>query len=1544
MSNRKLKANQNLKKQTWKLSNTVFKQLTNWFLRSLLVMGRRSRLSRSGFVLPTVIIMGLVIVLLTTAILLRSFDRSKNASNVRVNQAVLNAAAPAIDRARAKLDALFSDPLLPRGTPTSFALNNALSTGRYTLGDEHRLKLAQEFNNQTGIQANTPAVEDDETSTTAWRFPVDTDNNGKFDSYTLYSIYFRSPTTDANGKFTRARNFLEARSAPMNGGTLGGQCANATGTSASLVGKSDWYKTGAQLTKSFFVYTTTVPIATPPNSPAVGSASQYESYTGNKSFSALEFEQDRVRIPLNNNAAWYEDDIEVSNTTTVRLNGRLFTNSNLMIAGNGSTQPTILYQVSDPNSCYYEQENSKVVIGGNIANGDVSSTTDVGYVEVHRYQGKGTAPTGQTTSEGINNTNKTTNQAGGKLVGYNNNAYSARIGLMVQAALALHPPITPANLPTIASVNGVARYPQEVKDRFKQRVNDPNETKKADQILTEEIQTYFKNHTRRVPYAEVDSAAVSGTALGTYTADNVFGSTSPIRPPDTWMAIQDPTSGSTTSYTNLPLKFGNSTMFLPATEPTKQQKDDKENLIGDRILVGNNLPYLWPKYKTDGTGTFDKFAEQGNEQLVTNGNTAVNWDLSNATNTQRTRKSQVQYLPDLGSIGRDGFWETQASQKPAATENTGGLRVVTGAGVYIDGVASLSGGTGTRVPATGAKSFLPTPALNSGIIDPPKFSTATFPSANENNDNIVVSPDLMPMWDGSSMKGDLQMRATAVYHYTTSTADPGKVDPNQVPIACVSSYYDPSNNTTARNQSGSPDVSGIYDTDGNGTYDTLADGSTPSPAVNSNSGQSNNGVTYNSPYIDDIGRTLAVTAYRDKLNKQARSIFPTGRIVNAPLRQALTNIDATKARSLADNAAIDTAICALKILDPISPLTVQTSPNIPHGAIKEAAFLDARQVKSLNNNVNTDGSLDNTKIAETKTATTNQYTLPLEQRQPLEIRVTDLDLNLLRAKTIGTPTDTSNSSTNNQEYLLPNSGIIYATRDDALPDLSDNTLLSDGSSDNNTQALVSPTDFKLDSTRRPNGIRLVNGSNLARNNSYRVAEKGLILATNLPTYIKGDFNLHKDPSSSTAREEFTSTLNTDWSNFYTRSQNGGSLDPNFACRQNQTGCGGSGDQWRTATIISDAQTLLSNQFWDGFRNEGDYDLSNNQGNSAASSRLKQGFWNNNFVTSANWDNSSGYPNNYYSYLTNGVTPIQRQVNNFPEYIMEVCPILPVSECKPKNLPANNKPTDWVVGYDINGNGTLDDSVTFDVGSDGDTSNDKEKFIKADQLGQALVASGKTDGGDGILINTEVNWSTPYGTTNKSPLDRLGAGTTARLALLTADQRYARRVAFARRNQFDTLVFTSIGTGTSTKYAAKPLGVGCPLDTSSTKPENSGCQYPSTSSWAAGTHYGNPANNTNALWFRTTTNIVGNPGDLATGSYNTNFPLYYSSPNPVVDTKVMLPNTPDIQGATGLITLNGTGTTDPSDFTMCLTGSGTGEHPTFYSSDSKASIQVSTTMS
>lgn len=266
------KAVQNLQ-QIWQLSKTNPKQQMQWLLRGLLV-GRQQHLSETGFVLPTVAMVSLVVVLLTTGMVIRAFDQSKYASNVRVNQAVLNAATPAIDRARAKIDALLADEALPRSTPSDRNLYDAFTNVKYNLGDETRLKLVIDFGNGAGGTANSviesasagtaPKLENDETLTTAWKFPADTDNNGTFDSYTLYSVHFRSPSRATDGKFNRARNPLEARTPPMKGGTIGGQCTNTAGTSDDIVGDSDWYKSGAKLTKSFFVYTATVPITSLP--------------------------------------------------------------------------------------------------------------------------------------------------------------------------------------------------------------------------------------------------------------------------------------------------------------------------------------------------------------------------------------------------------------------------------------------------------------------------------------------------------------------------------------------------------------------------------------------------------------------------------------------------------------------------------------------------------------------------------------------------------------------------------------------------------------------------------------------------------------------------------------------------------------------------------------------------------------------------------------------------------------------------------------------------------------------------------------------------------------------------------------------------------------------------------------------------------------------------------------------------------------------------------------------------------------------------------
>jgi hypothetical protein len=353
--------------------------------------------------------------------------------------------------------------------------------------------------------------------------------------------------------------------------------------------------------------------------------------------------------------------------------------------------------------------------------------------------------------------------------------------------------------------------------------------------------------------------------------------------------------------------------------------------------------------------------------------------------------------------------------------------------------------------------------------------------------------------------------------------------------------------------------------------------------------------------------------------------------------------------SLSDYAALDAANCAFQILK--NPTARVPNPLIPDGAIKEAAFLDARQVKALHKPVITDGTTitpdpgtkladianpDKLRIAEQPGDLTTEYSLPIEERQPLEIRVTEINLSTDTAKGItrkslgGSP----------EEFMVPNSGIIYASRDDARPDRSDPGGLKSSS-----------TDFKLDPLRRPNGIRLINGSDLSRVSTYRPEEKGLILASDLPVYIKGNFNLHSNG------EEFTVAVTDDYDNFYKRKAD--QINKSFACRKGATGCENDGDSWRGARIISDAITLLSDNFKDGVRQDGDYDLRNNAGNLAVEARLKNGFWWNSYGT-----NTPGTPVDS-SYVKNSVTPIQRRTS-FPAYKMEICPKLPVSECMPED--------------------------------------------------------------------------------------------------------------------------------------------------------------------------------------------------------------------------------------------------------------------------------------
>jgi hypothetical protein len=1040
--------------------------------------------------------------------------------------------------------------------------------------------------------------------------------------------------------------------------------------------------------------------------------------------------------------------------------------------------------------------------------------------------------------------------------------------------------------------NAANRFPKDVRDNFANNFEEAT----ARQDLRSLLETYFRNQTRRVPYAEVpypnaaQALVIGGAARSSdpTSPDFVFaGTTGELKTPEQWMLIADPTSGSSANYTNLPLDPDG----LRATDP-ELVENNIENNLGDRILVGNNLPFV----KKD-------------PEIVKDGANNVSWNTNALYSTAttngepRTRESRVENLDDLGDTSRGGYWEQAAAKAGAlATEQAaGGLRIVTGAGVYIDSVPKAAGGTGVRGVTPDTDSFLPSPPTVAELT----ARGITVPAGT--TDANIVWPDSMPMWKaedrnppldsvispGEGRRGDLQMRATAVYHYANGA---GYADTNQLPIACVSSYYDP-------------------------TYKDPA--YTSANADAEPNAQSNNGRVYSLTFASDRATVLAGT-YGARLRNQAKMIFPNGRLANPTLAQAVTKVDAAQPLNLAENAAIDSTMCALAIDDG----TAAPSTAIPAYAIRERTFLDGRQVQALHRLTldttvnpptpvttpvatvlpNYTGALpvpgdatdpNKLKITDTNAQLKTSYDLPLEQRQPLEIRVTEIDLGALRTQAIGTPTDTSTTSTNNQEYLIPNSGIIYATRDDGLPDSSS---ANDPSNPTLGELGVSATDYKLDPTRRPNGIRLINGANLARTDFFRLAEKGFIMASNLPVYIQGDFNLHKAPGAGGAeRQEFSTLLTTPLpGNFYTRGTNalapGGNrgLNPNFACRQGQTATCTEGDQWRAASILSDAITLLSGSFKDGFRNQGDYDLRNNAGNTAVETRLNNGFWANSFVTSANWWGNAAGPTPYPrdnttdphvgSYLLNAVTPVQRRTN-FPVYQMEICRKLLVSECGP---------SDW-----------------------------RQSHVRT-------IAPGRT-----VQVDA--------GTTAGLPQEIIPVGSTATLAT-DADpnlNRYPRRVAFNR----DTVADPN-GYGLITPNIPNPSAPANPTSNNPTATPYGivgGVGTPPTAiPYAAGAP--TPTSAANALWFLTTaTANVTNPSP--TGALNTAAGpdtdnagrLYYLpfDPETVSERQLILPGTPQFPNIPALLPNNaffvdanrlnsppvitGTGDTDPSDYAVCITG-------------------------
>ncbi|MCF3564557.1 hormogonium polysaccharide biosynthesis protein HpsA [Planktothrix agardhii] len=1280
----------------------AFQRMTRRTMRSLLRVwmriNRQDRYGRAGFVLPTVVMVLLVVVLLTITIMLRSMDRAKMAQYRRVDEQVLQAATPALDRAKAKIEYLLSGKgKETRETPSDDVLSRALNDPSYNLGDEQRLQIQYEIDDIAGITVikdgtNFKPLEDQDAIQTAWRFPVDTNNDGKFDSFTYYGIFFRKPGKDIITGKDRTRNPLDARTPPMppsSGISKQCQAVLASGGTSGLVDDWGWSRLDGNLKKAFFVYTTTVPITLADISSSnliknsqnqlVFTSDKYSQFQGTPSFSALEYQLDFTRVPLTNNAVVYEDDL-IINPVTLNLNGRIFTNSNLIASPSNTNNNLKLYQVSGINSCFYKEENSKVIVAGNVINGITDKPTENYDVQVHLYQGAGTRPT---SNQKITNNNQSVSTAVNSAM-YDDAAYKDRLSALINDLRAT---------PGVKGTDIVAtNMPPSIEKVVQKRITEDT-TLKPDTVREEELRAYFKARIRKVTQAEVKTIPAKGavaTGLGSEA----------LRPAtDTWML---PTNAAGTVSTSSGLTFRLNQ--LQQTEPETQKKNEKENYLGDRVIAGNNLPAL----------TYDSTIDTRWKAAANLPITGQKWTAPNTV--PRTRSTQVKPLPNLGDTKRDGYWEKAAAQKPKAPlDAIGGLRVITGAGIYER-----------------KNSFLPPPQWVPGAVttydDPATSATEKFP---------IVWPDTMPMspvtgvagvkvYDNSVSpgswytflptdlslpaaqtptidpntpqyaKGDLRMRASVVYHYASDPYDPANSDTDQQPIACVSNYYDPTNRITAKN---------LIDVDGGLGKDTT-------------NGKSNNGVAYPKPttarptaasYSATTG-LYTVSGGAAELGNQANYVFPDGRFANSALRDALKTLVAGDDLTLANQAAIDSALCSLDILsDSITPS--DPSDTIPHGAIREVTFLNAREVKANEpdeptTTVDETFTLSSPPNTAQKAQLNARATLPLEERMPQEVRATRIDLELLANQPIAQSLPVKEAPQNNdgKEYLLPFSGIIYASRDDALPDLSAQPSTINSEADLEESA----ADLKLDPTRRPNGILLA-GDVLKRplpaspTVQQVVQDKGLTLVSNLPVYIQGVFNKH-------TQSEFTGTFSWTFNDYYDRAAN--KLNPNFACHANDpriqsaTFKCDTGDDWRPANVLADAITLLSDNFRFGYRDEGDFDLRNNAGSalilrggswvSAKTARLENGFLNNDYainglsnglsggLTTGRFDiDDNGDINgadatpvdlNYRSttgtilnssYFNNFVTPVQRRLDNDPkEFLTEICLKLPVSACDP----------------------------------------------------------------------------------------------------------------------------------------------------------------------------------------------------------------------------------------------------------------------------------------
>ncbi|MBM0743268.1 hypothetical protein JOY44_16890 [Phormidium sp. CLA17] len=359
MSDRKLaKKLQPILKQVWKLSRRLSKTLVNWLLRTVFLLNRQPR--NAGFVLPTTVFLILVVSLTVGALTFRAFNSTtRTIGNVKSRE-IYNAATPAIDRARSKLDYLFGkDVRLPSGTPSEefligMLLNEetrpvgpagvkvpALTTGAnpYTLSDERRVDI----NGVGGVD-------------NAWTY-----KDG--DNAIIYSINFSTPDDpdpddedeqgpvsllklDDGQKATGNADGPYVRSGPQSNSSAV-KCRTKGGGSKVEGGWFQDVSNTSILRKRFQIDALVV------NQTGIDKANPVN-------FTTLEFLQDYKLDRGNKWGAWFKYDLEAVSGAQMNWNGAMHSEGNIFI-GRDDGRIFNSFLISATKSCLFKPESNSEI-------------------------------------------------------------------------------------------------------------------------------------------------------------------------------------------------------------------------------------------------------------------------------------------------------------------------------------------------------------------------------------------------------------------------------------------------------------------------------------------------------------------------------------------------------------------------------------------------------------------------------------------------------------------------------------------------------------------------------------------------------------------------------------------------------------------------------------------------------------------------------------------------------------------------------------------------------------------------------------------------------------------------------------------------------------------------------------------------------------------------------------------------------------------------------------------------------------------------------